>query len=55
MRNDIRKDSAKVQFYVIIFMVTMVTFLPLRLGLVDISGAYMQSGYIRRQIFVRPP
>jgi len=36
-------------------MLGVVTFLPFRLGLVDISGAYMQSGPIRRSIYVRPP
>lgn len=47
MRNSVRKDSATAQFDVIRMILTIVTFLPVRLGLVDISGAYMQSGPIK--------
>lgn len=54
-KNDIRKDSATAQFDVIRFMLALVTFLPMQLGAVDISGAYMQSGPIRRDLYVRPP
>lgn len=55
MKDDVRKDSVTAQFDVIRLMLTLVTFMSLRLGLVDISGAYMQSGPIRRQIYVRSP
>lgn len=54
-KNDIRKDSATAQFDIIRFMLALVTFLPMELGAVDISGAYMQSGPIRRDLYVRPP
>lgn len=55
MKDDIRKDSATAQFDVIRLMLTITTFLPMRIGVVDISGAYMQSGPIKRDIYVRPP
>lgn len=29
--------------------------IPLQMGLINISGAYLQSGLIRRTIYVRPP
>lgn len=51
----VRKDSATAQYDVILLILAIVTFLPFRLGLVDIKGAYLQSGPIRRDIYVRPP
>lgn len=54
-KEDIRKDSATAQFDVIRLMLTILTFLPFSIGLVDIKGAYLQSGPIRRDIYVRPP
>lgn len=35
-------------------MLGIVTFYPFRLGLVDIKGAYLQSGPIQQEIYVRP-
>lgn len=34
---------------------SIATILCFRLGCLDIKGAYLQSGPIRREIFVRPP
>lgn len=50
-----RKDSATAQVDATRLLPAMLTFLPMRLGVVNISGAYMQSGPINRDIFVRPP
>lgn len=51
----IRKDSASVQFPIIRLMLRISALLSLRIGKVDISAAYLQSGPITREIFVRPP
>lgn len=48
-------DSATVQFDVIRLMLSMISMTPMRLGLVDISSVYMQSGPIQRENYVRPP
>lgn len=55
MKDYVRKDSATAQFNIIRLMLTMTTFFTMRMGVVDISGAYMQSGPIKREIYVRPP
>lgn len=55
MKNDIRKDSATAQFDVIRLFCSMAAVLQFRLGCLDIKGAYLQSGPIQREIFVRPP
>lgn len=54
-KDQIRKDSATAQFDVIRLLLAIVTLLPMRLGVLDISGAYMQSGPIKRDLYVRPP
>lgn len=55
MKNDVRNDSATAQFDVIRLMLSVTAILPFRIGLVDISGIYMQSVPIKRKIYVRPP
>lgn len=55
MKDGIRKDSATAQFDVIRLMLSLATILSFNLGVVDVSGAYMQSGPIKRNIYVRPP
>lgn len=55
MKDDIRKDSATAQYDAIRLLLSLTTFLSFRLGAADISGAYMQSGPIKRDIYVRPP
>lgn len=55
LKDDIRKDSATAQFHVIRLLLSIAATLGMRLGVVDISGAYMQSGPIKRQLYVRPP
>ena len=54
-KDSIRKDSSTAQFHVIRLLLSIATFIGLRLGTADISGAYLQSGPIKRTIFVRPP
>lgn len=55
MENEyIRKDSATTQLCVIRLLLSIVTFIGLRLGFADIKGAYLQSGPFKRGIFVRP-
>ena len=54
-RNYVRKDSATAQFDMIRLMLSIATLLPFRIGLIDIKGAYRQSGPIKRDIYVRPP
>lgn len=53
--DDIRKDSSTAQFNVILLLLCLTTFLGFRIGLADVMGAYLQSGPIARDIYVRPP
>lgn len=54
-RNSIRKDSSIAQFEVIRFLLFTVTPLGFWFSMADIQGAYLQSGPITREIYVRPP
>lgn len=54
-KDEIRKDSSTAQFDVIRILLAAVTFMGMRLALADIKGAYLQSGSIQRDIYVRPP
>ena len=54
-KDGIRKDSAAVQFPIIRLMLSIAALLGLRLGTIDITAAYLQSGPIKRIIYVRPP
>ena len=53
-KDGIRKDIAAVQFPKIRFMLRISALLGFRLGTVDISAAYLQSGSITGSIFVQP-
>lgn len=55
MKDNIRKDSATAQFDVIRLICRIASVLRLRLGCIDVKGAYLQSGPITRDIYVRPP
>lgn len=55
IKSDIRKYSATAQFYVIRLLLALATMLRMRLGVVDIIEAYIQSFPINRDINVRPP
>ena len=54
-KDGIRKDSAAVQFPIIRLMLSLSALMGFRVGTIDISAAYLQSGPIQRLIFVRPP
>lgn len=53
-KKNIRKDSSTAQFDIIRILWMVVALLGFRLGMADIKGAYLQSGPIRRTIYVRP-
>lgn len=54
-KDDVRKDSSVAQFFAIRLLLCISTLLGLRLAMADIKGAYLQSGPIKRTIYVRPP
>lgn len=54
MKGYIRNDAATAQFNVIRLLLMLVTMVPMELGLIDIKGAYLQFGPIRRRLSVRP-
>lgn len=55
MKHEVRKDSATAQFDVIRMICSIASILMMKLGCIDIKGAYMQSGPIKRDIYIRPP
>lgn len=54
-KDDVRKDSSNASLSVVRLLLSLVTFLGFRIGTADIKGAYLQSGPIKRDIYVRPP
>lgn len=54
-KEEVRKDSAIPQLDVIRFMLSLTTRVPFRIRLGDIKEAYLRSGPIRGEIYVRPP
>ena len=54
-KDSVRKDSATAQFDVIRLLCSIATILRFKLSCLDIKGAYLQSGPIQRDIYVRPP
>ena len=54
-KDEVRKYSSTPQLFVIRLLLSLVTFLGFRLGMADIKGAYLRSGPVSREIFVRPP
>lgn len=55
MKDDIRKHSATAEFHVIRLLLAIATRLYMRLVVIDISGAYIHSGPIKRDILVQTP
>ena len=51
----VRKDSSAAQFTVIRLLLSAAAYHGFRLGKIDVKKAYLQSGPIRRQVYVRPP
>lgn len=54
-KEDIRKDSSTAQFNCIRLLLSIAAIFNFRLALADIKAAYLQSGPIKRDIYVRPP
>ena len=54
-KDDIRNNPSTEQLNIIRLLLSLVIFLGFRLATADIKGAYLQSGPIKRDIFVRPP
>lgn len=55
MKTTVRKDSATAQFDEIRLLLSLASIFMFRLGCIDIKGAYLQSGPVKRCIYVRPP
>ena len=51
----VRKDSSNAPLFVVRILLSLVTFLGFRIATADIKGAFLQSGPIKRDIYVRPP
>jgi len=54
-KDDIRSDSQTAQFPVIRSVLSISALFKLKLATLDISKAYMQSGDLSREIYMRPP
>ena len=54
-KSNIRKDSMAVQFDAIRLKLSMAATRNFRLMLIDVKGAYLQSGNIGRRIYIHPP
>lgn len=54
-KDNIGKDSSTAQFDVVRIMLAVCNFIGLSLTIAEVKGAYLQSGPIQREIFVRPP
>lgn len=48
IKDDMRKDSPTAPFNVTRMMLALTAFFPLKMGVVEIIGSYMQSGPIKR-------
>lgn len=53
-KDDVRKDSVTAQLHFIRLLLALAAILKMRLGIVDIIGADMRSGPIKRKIYERP-
>lgn len=54
-KDNIRSDSSSAQFSVIRAVLSMAATFKLKLATIDICKAYMQSGELEREIFMRTP
>lgn len=55
MKYDVQKDSITAQFHMIRLALSIATRMDLFLGHVDIQGAYLQIGPIKRIIYAQSP
>lgn len=51
----VRSDSAAADMMIVILVISLAAILGFNLATADIKGAYMQSGPIRREVYLRPP
>lgn len=54
-RYSVRRDSASADLSVVRLLISLASILNFSLATADVQGAYMQSGPIQRDIYVRPP
>ena len=54
-KDSVRSDSSAAGFSVIRLLLMLTIFLGFKMGILDVKGAYLQSGPCRRTIYVRPP
>lgn len=54
-KRTIRSDSSNVQFDVMRLLLSLATVLRFTLGCIDVKAAYLQSGLITGDLYVRPP
>lgn len=54
-KDEVRKDSSNAPLFVVRLLLSLVTFLGFRNGTADIKGAFLQSGPIDRDVYIRPP
>lgn len=54
-KGNIRNDSANAQFNLIKLILSIASVLELSLGCIGIKSAYLQSGPIKRELYVKPP
>lgn len=54
-RDLVRSDCAAADMMLIRLVISLTTIMGFNLGSADIKGAYMQSGPIQREVYVRPP
>lgn len=54
-QEEVQKDSATAQFDVTRLLLAVMSTMPFRIGSVDVKGAHLHSGPIRRQIYVGRP
>lgn len=51
----VRSDCAAADMMIVRMMISLATILGFNMATADIKGAYMQSGPIQREVYVRPP
>lgn len=52
-RFKVRRDSASAELFIVRLILSLASFLGFTIATADVKGAYMQSGDITRDIFVR--
>ncbi len=55
LKDEIGSDSSTAQFPIIRTVLSMAALHKLRIATLDISNAYLQAGYLERDICMRPP